>query len=70
VKKGDKELLTSQLFINGHAGNKNDGVFRDLRDPFERQLVLVDFKPVKESKIGELSASIDIVIGVTPEERK
>jgi protocatechuate 3,4-dioxygenase beta subunit len=68
VKKGDKELLTSQIFINGHAGNKSDGVFRGIRDPFERELVLVDFKPIKESKLGELSAKIDLVVGLTPAE--
>ena len=70
IKKSDKELLTSQLFIAGHAGNKNDGVFRGLRDPIERELVQVDFKPIKESKIGELSANIDLVVGVTPDERR
>jgi protocatechuate 3,4-dioxygenase, beta subunit len=66
VKKGGKELLTTQLFINGHPQNKTDGVFNGIRDPFDRQLVLVDFNPVKESKIGELSARFDIVVGLTP----
>jgi len=68
IKKGGKELLTTQLFINGHPQNKTDGVFRDLRDPLERELVLVDFKPIKESKIGEYSANFDVVVGVTPAE--
>jgi protocatechuate 3,4-dioxygenase beta subunit len=68
VKKGGKELLTTQLFINGHPQNKTDGVFRGLRDAVERELVCVDFKPVKESKIGELSARFDIVVGLTPAE--
>jgi protocatechuate 3,4-dioxygenase beta subunit len=68
VKKGGRELLTTQLFINGHPQNRTDGVFRGLRDPLERELVLVDFKPIKESKIGELSARFDIVVGLTPAE--
>jgi protocatechuate 3,4-dioxygenase beta subunit len=68
VKKGGRELLTTQLFINGHPQNKTDGVFRGIRDPLERELVLVDFKPLKESKIGELSARFDIVVGLTPAE--
>ncbi len=68
VKKGGKELLTTQLFINGCPQNKTDGVFGGLRDPLERELVLVDFKPVKESKIGELSARFDVVVGLTPAE--
>src|SRR5947209_6709648 len=56
VKKGDRELLTSQLFIAGHAGNRQDGVFADLTDPIDRELVMVDFTPVKGSKIGEYAA--------------
>ena len=68
VKKGGRELLTTQLFINGHPQNRTDGVFRGIRDPLERELVLVDFQPLKESKIGELSAHFDIVVGLTPED--
>jgi protocatechuate 3,4-dioxygenase, beta subunit len=70
VKKGNRELLTTQLFINGHAQNKRDGVLRGVRGAFERELVLVDFKPIKESKIGELSARFDIVVGLTPAEKR
>jgi len=69
IKKGNRELLTSQFFIAGFPGNSKDGVFRGLRDPIDRELVSVDFKPIKESKIGELSARIDIVIGRTPADR-
>ncbi len=69
VKKGGKELLTTQIFINGHPQNKNDGVLRDAGDALHRELVLVDFKPVKDSKIGELAAKFDIVVGLTPSDR-
>ena len=66
VKKGGREILTTQIFVNGHPQNRTDGVFADLRDPIDRELVLVDFKPIKESKIGELAAKFDIVVGLTP----
>jgi protocatechuate 3,4-dioxygenase beta subunit len=62
VKKGDRELLTTQIFISGHPQNRTDMVLAGVRDAFDRELVLVDFKPIKESKIGELSARFDIVI--------
>jgi protocatechuate 3,4-dioxygenase, beta subunit len=68
IKKGGRELLTTQLFINGHEQNKRDGVLADVRDPVDRELVLVDFTPIKDSKIGELSAVFDIVVGITPTE--
>jgi len=67
VKKGDRDLLTTQFLIRGHQGNARDGVFNQVRDLIDRELVLVDFKPIKDSKIGEFSAHFDIVLGRTPE---
>jgi protocatechuate 3,4-dioxygenase beta subunit len=69
VKRGGRELLTTQIFVNGHPGNSNDGVFLGVDDPIDRELVLADFKPVPDSKIGELTAQFDIVLGRTPDER-
>jgi protocatechuate 3,4-dioxygenase beta subunit len=69
VKQGDKELLTTQLLIRGHAGNVKDGVFNDVRDLVDRELLMADFTPMKESRIGELAATFDLVIGRTPDER-
>src|SRR5262245_10657213 len=43
VKKGNRELLTTQIFVNGNPQNRTDMVLGGLRDPFERELVLVDF---------------------------
>jgi len=70
VKKGGRDLLTSQFFINGHPNNKRDFIFNDVRDLVDREFVLVDFKPMKGSKTGELSAEYDIVVGLTPDEGK
>ncbi len=68
LKKGGRELLTTQLFINGHPQNRGDGIFQDVGGPLEKELVLVDFKPMRESKIGELVAQMDLVLGRTPAE--
>jgi protocatechuate 3,4-dioxygenase beta subunit len=70
VKKGGRELLTTQIFLKGEAQNTRDGVFRGIRKPADRELVLVDFKKINESKIGELSAQFNIVVGRTPEDRE
>jgi len=43
-------------------------VARDIRDPLALETILVDFKPIRESKIGELAANFDIVIGRTFDE--
>ena len=69
VTRGGRDLLTSQIFIAGHEGNDRDGVFRGLRDPIERELVMTEFAPMKESKTGELAARFDIILGLTPAER-
>ncbi len=67
VKKGDRTLLTSQFFIRNHPGNNRDGIAR-VGNPIDRELVMVDFKPIKESKTGELQAVFDIVLGRTPDD--
>jgi protocatechuate 3,4-dioxygenase beta subunit len=66
VKKGGRELLTTQLVIAGHPGNKVDRVIMEGLSPYERELLMVDFRPIKESKLGELSANLEIVLGRTP----
>ena len=69
VKKGDRELLTSQINIAGHPGNDSDGVVLGGSTAFDRELLMADFKPMKGSKIGELTANFPIVLGRTPDER-
>jgi protocatechuate 3,4-dioxygenase, beta subunit len=67
VKRAGKELLTTQCYIKGEARNERDGIFRSIRDPKARAAILVPFTPIKGSRIGELAAKFDIVLGVTPE---
>ncbi len=68
VKQGDKRLLTTQLYVKGDPQNDRDGVLRGVRDRAARESVLVDFTPLPDSRIGELAARFDIVVGSTPEE--
>jgi len=65
VRKGDKRLLTTQLYIKGHPKNMRDGIYRRIPEA-QRDSVSVAFNPIKESKIGELAAQFDIVLGKTP----
>jgi protocatechuate 3,4-dioxygenase beta subunit len=60
-------LLTTQCYVKGESRNERDGVYRGIRDPKARESVTVDFAPVGSSRIGELAARFDIVLGVTPE---
>lgn len=67
IRKGEKELLTTQCYIKGEAGNARDGVYAGIRDPRARESVTVAFASIPDSKIGELAARFDIVLGITPE---
>ena len=68
VYQGGKRMLTTQMYIAGDAGNARDGIFRSLRDPKLQQALSGEFKPMKDSRIGELVCNWDIVIGSTPEQ--
>lgn len=68
VKKNGKELLCTQCYISGHPGNEKDGIWRSLGGDKERGACTIPFTPMKGSKIGELQANFDIVLGVTPAE--
>lgn len=69
VKKGDRELLTSQINIAGHPGNAVDHVVLEGISLFDRELLMTEFRPIPGSKTGELSAKFDIILGRTPDER-
>ncbi len=64
--KGRKELVT-QCYVKGHPGNERDGIYQSIRDPKQRAAITVDFAPIKGSRLGELAAKFDVVMGLTPE---
>lgn len=67
IKVKGKDLLNTQLYIKGHPGNEKDGIYSSVRDPKLRAAITADFTPIKDSKLGELAAKFDVVLGVTPE---
>jgi protocatechuate 3,4-dioxygenase beta subunit len=69
VKRGERTLLVTQLFIAGHAQNARDGIFRGAGGVLERELVAVDFRRVENTRVPEYNANFNIVLGVTPDER-
>lgn len=70
ITQGMKHLLTTQLYIKDHPGNARDGVLRGVRDEKAYNALMADFAPLKGSKIGELTANWDVVLGVTPADEK
>lgn len=67
IRKSGKDLLTTQCYVKGHPNNERDGIYQSLKDPKLRDSVTVDFAPISDSRIGELTAKFDIVLGLTPE---
>jgi protocatechuate 3,4-dioxygenase beta subunit len=67
IKLGRKELLCTQCYIKGDPTLVRDGVYRRIADPKAQAAVTVPFAPLKGSKIGELSAQFNVVLGLTPE---
>ena len=67
VKVKGRDKFTTQCYIKGHPGNQKDLVVKAIKEPKARELVMVDFIPVKSSRVGELSARFDIVLGYTAE---
>jgi protocatechuate 3,4-dioxygenase, beta subunit len=65
-----KPALTTQFFVKGDPGNARDGVYRSAGSAKAQALVTKEFAPVKGSKIGELTANFDIVLGATPQENE
>jgi len=68
VSRGGERLLTTQCFVKGHPQNERDGIVRAIRDARQRESVLVDFRPLEGSRIGELTARFDVVLGLTPDD--
>ena len=67
VKVKGQDKLTTQCYVKGHPGNERDGIWASVTDPKQREAITVAFDPIKESKIGELGARFDMVLGWTPE---
>jgi protocatechuate 3,4-dioxygenase beta subunit len=68
IKMKGRDKWTTQCYIKAEAArNEKDGVYKGITNPKERAAVTIDFAPVKTSRIGELAARFDIVMGITPQ---
>jgi len=67
VKVKGQEKFVTQCYVKGHPNNDRDGVLRSIRDPKARDSVIIDFAPIESSRVGELAAKFDIILGFTPE---
>lgn len=67
IKMKGRDKFTTQCYIEGEPQNDRDSVLRGIRDEKARKSVIVPFAPLAGSKLGELTAKFDVVLGFTPE---
>ena len=71
VSLNGRRVLTTQILDKANKeANERDGLFKQIKDPKLRETLLVDYKPIKDSKIGEMTADFQIVLGKTVEENE
>ena len=68
VKQVSKRMLTTQIYSKGDPKNKNDRILNSITDAKLRNSLITEFRPIAQSKTGELTANFDVVIGRTPED--
>ena len=67
VSTNGRRIFTSQLLVAGHPANARDNLVKRL-DQRALATLLVPFKPLAGSKIGEMSANFDVILGKTAQE--
>ncbi len=66
VSTKGKRVLTTQCYVKNEPRNQKDFILQRVKDTKARDSLVVPFNPLKDSKIGEVSARFDIVLGMTP----
>lgn len=63
--KGERKL-TTQCYIKGEPRNDKDFILKRIKDNNIRNSLIIPFEPLPDSKLNEVSARFDIVLGWTP----
>jgi len=65
VSKAGKRIMATQALVKGHEANKGDLIVERIKDPKLLETLMVEYKPLPGSRLGELTASFDIHLGRT-----
>ncbi len=66
VSINDTRILTTQCYMKGEPRNETDFILNKVKGTEARESLIIPFRSSKDSKLGELSARFDIVLGRTP----
>ena len=65
VSKAGKRIMATQALVKGHEANEGDLITRRITDPAVLETLMVEYRPLPGSTLGELTANFDIRLGVT-----
>jgi protocatechuate 3,4-dioxygenase beta subunit len=68
VSQAGRRLMATQALVKGHEANTRDGIVGRIRDPAALETLMVEYRPLPGSALGELTANFDIVLGRTAQE--
>src|SRR6185295_12062878 len=63
IKLKGREKFTTQCYLKGEPLNETDGVLKKLPPSKGKDSLMIPFTPLKGSRVGELAARFDIVMG-------
>jgi protocatechuate 3,4-dioxygenase beta subunit len=68
VSKAGKRIMATQAMVKDHPANDGDLITSRIKDPAVLETLMVEYRPLPGSRLGELTASFDIRLGVTAQE--
>jgi protocatechuate 3,4-dioxygenase beta subunit len=68
VSKAGKRIMATQAMVKSHPANDGDLITSRIKDPAALETLMVEYRPLPGSTLGELTATFDIRLGVTAQE--
>ncbi len=68
VSKAGKRIMATQALVKGHEANARDLITQRMKDSKLLDTLLVEYRPLPGSTLGELTANFDIRLGTTAQE--
>jgi len=65
VSKAGQRIMATQALVKGHEANERDLITRRFTDPRLLETLMVEYRPLPGSSLGELAANFDIRLGST-----
>jgi protocatechuate 3,4-dioxygenase beta subunit len=65
VSKAGQRIMATQALVKGHEANERDLITRRFTDPRLLETLMVEYRPLPGSSLGELAANFDIRLGTT-----